>query len=117
MPRKKRGSKVLTTAELRAASLNSLGSNLEFSEGINLTEYKQLINSLRDELKSYNEALSLVDRSSNAIDDFEKRLKDFSERMLLGVATVYGKDSSEYEMAGGVRKSDRKRPVRRITTA
>jgi hypothetical protein len=27
--------------------------------------------------------------------------------MLTGVACKYGKDSSEYEMAGGVRKSDR----------
>ncbi|AUB35926.1 ATPase involved in DNA repair [Nostoc flagelliforme CCNUN1] len=27
--------------------------------------------------------------------------------MLLGVAFKYGKDSHEYQMAGGVRKSDR----------
>jgi hypothetical protein len=27
--------------------------------------------------------------------------------MLIGVACKYGKDSLEYEMAGGVRKSDR----------
>ncbi|BAZ67792.1 hypothetical protein NIES4106_25490 [Fischerella sp. NIES-4106] len=38
---------------------------------------------------------------------------DISERMLTGVACKYGKDSSEYEMAGGVRKSDR---VRKSTT-
>lgn len=43
----------------------------------------------------------------------EDRLKDLSERVLLGVATRYGKDSDEYEMAGGIRKSERKRPLRR----
>ena len=29
-----------------------------------------------------------------------------------GVASKYGKDSDEYEKAGGVRKSERKRPMR-----
>jgi site-specific recombinase XerD len=38
-------------------------------------------------------------------------------RMLTGVATEYGKDSPEYEAAGGVRKSERKKPVRTLKTA
>lgn len=33
-----------------------------------------------------------------------------------GVKAIYGDDSSEYEMMGGKRKSDRKRPVRRNKT-
>jgi hypothetical protein len=33
--------------------------------------------------------------------------------MMNAVAAVYGKDSSEYEMAGGVRESGRKRPKRK----
>jgi hypothetical protein len=37
--------------------------------------------------------------------------------MFLGVAFEYGKDSREYEMAGGVRKSQRKRPTRSKMTA
>ncbi len=45
----------------------------------------------------------------------EKVLMAFSEKMLLGVAFEYGKDSFEYEMAGGVRKSQRKRPVRKTS--
>ena len=39
------------------------------------------------------------------------------KRMLTGVATEYGKDSPEYEAAGGVRKSERKKPVRKPKTA
>lgn len=39
-----------------------------------------------------------------------------SERMLAGVAARYGKDSSQYEQAGGVRKSERKRPTRKTKT-
>lgn len=45
--------------------------------------------------------------------DTEKQLRDLSERMLIAVAAKYGKNSYEYEMAGGVRKSERKRPVRK----
>jgi hypothetical protein len=37
--------------------------------------------------------------------------------MLAGVASKYGKDSVEYEKAGGVRKSERKRPGPRLLTS
>ena len=43
----------------------------------------------------------------------ELALKDLSERMLMGVGSKFGKDSDEYEMAGGVRKSEHKKPVRK----
>ena len=36
--------------------------------------------------------------------------------MLTGVGVKYGKDSNEYEKAGGVRTSERKKPVRTKTT-
>ncbi len=36
-----------------------------------------------------------------------------SEDMLIGVASKYGKDSYEYKLAGGTRRSERKRPVRK----
>jgi hypothetical protein len=37
--------------------------------------------------------------------------------MLAGVLTKFGKDSLEYEKAGGVRKSKRKRPTRQVAAA
>jgi hypothetical protein len=33
--------------------------------------------------------------------------------MLNGVSVRFGKDSNEYEKAGGIRKSERKKPVRK----
>ncbi|MBD1873732.1 hypothetical protein H6F75_09580 [Nodosilinea sp. FACHB-131] len=51
--------------------------------------------------------------AGNAVKEAELVMRDYSERILLSVATRYGKDSDEYEMAGGVRKSDRKRPIRK----
>jgi hypothetical protein len=64
----------------------------------------------------YNTTLSTADSQLNAVEDAEKVLRDMSERMLTGVATYYGKDSDEYEKAGGVRKRDRKKPVRSNAT-
>jgi len=45
--------------------------------------------------------------------DSEKKLQDFNERVLAGVAAKYGKNSNQYEKVGGVRKADRKRPASR----
>ncbi len=46
-------------------------------------------------------------------DNLEKELKDWNGRMLAGVGSEFGKDSPEYEAAGGVRKSERKKPARK----
>jgi hypothetical protein len=52
-------------------------------------------------------ALSVIDSSRTEIALLEKAMGELSDQMLIGVAFHYGKDSREYEMAGGVRKSER----------
>ncbi|MCI5227560.1 MAG: hypothetical protein D3918_13095, partial [Candidatus Electrothrix sp. AX2] len=49
----------------------------------------------------------------NNFRSLEKELRDLSSRMLSGVKVKYGRDSNEYEMAGGTRLSDRKRKSRK----
>ncbi|HEX9783868.1 MAG TPA: hypothetical protein VGA56_14190 [Opitutaceae bacterium] len=49
---------------------------------------------------------------ANDLDAAERALRDASERMLAAVGVRFGKDSNEYEMAGGVRKSERRRSRR-----
>ena len=44
-------------------------------------------------------------------------MADTSERMLAGVAAKYGRDSTEYEMAGGTKKSERRRGGARASVA
>lgn len=58
-------------------------------------------------------SLSTVDAAQTALVEVEKNLMEVTEHILLSVAVKYGKDSDEYEMAGGIRKSKRKRPVRK----
>lgn len=109
MSRQKRSSKILEKAEVRAARLRSIDPTLNLGDGLTLAEFSQLIEQLRTRLADYNAALSSVDKVRNEVLDLERKLGDVTEHMLLGVATKFGKNSNEYEMAGGVRKDRRKR--------
>lgn len=115
MAYKKRASPVLEKAAKRLAGLASIDPALDLGGGLTLQAYRQQVESLQAKLEAYNTALSQVDELGNQIKAEEKKLKDLNERMLAGVAAKYGKDSDEYEKAGGIRKSERKRPVRRKT--
>jgi len=51
------------------------------------------------------------------LEDAENKAGDLSDRMPAPVAARLGRDSNEYEQAGGKRKSDHKRVMRAATTA
>lgn len=99
------------TAAARAASLKSIDTALDLGNGLVLSSYEAAIANFRTELDGYNTLLSSIDEKLNIVEELEKKLKDLSERMLAGVASKYGKNSNEYEKAGGVKKSERKRPA------
>lgn len=113
MPKQKRSSPALEKAERRASALKSISQTLDLGSGLTLEGYQQDIEDLRDKIATYNESLSFCDRALSTVRDAEKQINILSERMLIAVAAVYGKDSYEYEMAGGTRKSERKRPTRK----
>ncbi|MGC1308237.1 MAG: hypothetical protein WA885_13500 [Phormidesmis sp.] len=117
MARQKRSSRILEKAQRRLASIQSIDAKLTLDGGISIQTYAKVIGDLRSQLDSYNTALSTIDDLYNNIADAERQLADYSEQMLLGVAAKFGKNSNQYEMAGGVRKRDRKRPVRRAIAA
>ncbi|MEJ6480360.1 hypothetical protein N0Y54_03070 [Nostoc punctiforme UO1] len=112
MSRQKRTSRILEKAQLRSAGLKSIVPNIKFDENHSLEKLIESIEQLRNKLDVYNTALSVVDSSKTEIEEMEKNLSQLSEKMLMVVAIKYGKDSREYEMAGGVRNSDRIRKIR-----
>ncbi|WGV27266.1 hypothetical protein [Halotia branconii] len=112
MPRAKRTSRVLAKAQLRASGLKAIDPNIDFGDANSLQNMIQQIEQLTAKLDTHNTALAVIDASRTDIELLEKNLSTLSEKMLLAVAVKYGKDSREYEMAGGVRKSDR---IRRST--
>ncbi|WP_373527584.1 hypothetical protein [Nostoc sp.] len=112
MSRKKLTSRVLEKAQLRSSGMKSIVPNIIFDENHSLEKMIDSIEELRNTVDVYNTALSVVDSSKNKIEEMEKKLSQLSEKMLMVVAIKYGKDSYEYEMAGGVRSSDRTRKIR-----
>ena len=112
MARMKRTSKVLERAQQRAAGLTSISPTLDLGGGLTLTAFTGEIAAIQARQETYNVALSAVDAAYNNLLAGERNLADLTERVFAGVAARYGKDSNEYEMAGGTRRSERKRPTR-----
>ena len=110
--KKRRTSRVLENAELRSAGLRGIDANLDLGDACNLKNLTQLMEELRAKIDAHNTALTAVDSSKTEIELLEQTLGNLSEKMLIGVAFKYGKDSRQYEMAGGVRKSERIRKSR-----
>ncbi|MCC5667882.1 hypothetical protein LC653_29395 [Nostoc sp. CHAB 5784] len=113
MSRLKRGSKVIDRAQRRIAALKSISPSLDLGNGVTIDAFATLIKTTQDKLEAYNSSLSTVDMTQEALEVTEKSLMQLTEHMLLSVAAKYGKNSDEYKMAGGVRRSDRKRPMRK----
>ena len=112
MSQRKRTSRVLENAELRFAGLKAINPNLDLGDAYNLTNLTQLLEQVRTKLEGHNTILSMIDSSKLELEELEQALGAFSEKMLTGIAFKYGKDSREYEMAGGVRRSESLRKSR-----
>lgn len=109
MARRKKASRMLTKAEKRLAGLKSIDAKLDLGNGLSTAWYEKEVAKLRQAVEDYNMLLSKADHASNNIEDIEKQLAIASENVLLGVKIKFGKDSSQYEMAGGTRLSERRR--------
>ncbi|MEH1963289.1 MAG: hypothetical protein V7L05_26260 [Nostoc sp.] len=112
MSRKKRSSRILEKAEFRVAGLKAIDQNINFDDTYNLQNLSQLIERFHNMLDDYNADIAMIDSSKTKLDEMEKTLNQVSDKMLMGVGFKYGKNSNEYELAGGIRDSDRIRKSR-----
>ena len=112
MARLKRGSSVLEKGMRRLAGMRSIHDPLEFGSGLSLAEYDVRLQALQGQLASYNTMLSTLDEMAGTVKQMEQELCSYSEKMLMGVVTRYGKDSLQYVQAGG---KLRKRTTRQST--
>lgn len=110
MARKKKELRSLSKALVRLAGLKSINNTLDMGNGISVVAYQALIKDGQEKLEKYNQFLSTLDGMSNELDALDKEINDYSGRVLAAVGAIYGKDSNEYEMAGGTRTSEKKRP-------
>lgn len=112
MSHKKRKSNVLEKVESRAAGMKLVDPTLKLDDDYSLEKLLESMEQLRNKLEVHNNALSLADSSLTEVEEMEKNLNKLSQKMLMLIAIKYGKDSPQYETAGGVRDSDRVRKMR-----
>ena len=109
MARRKRNSATLEQTERRIESLRSISETLDLGGGLTLAAYTDIIDDLRTKLAAYNTALSTLDKLMDDVKEAERAAKEIAEKMLLGVGSRYGRNSQEYEMAGGSRRKNSRR--------
>jgi hypothetical protein len=110
--KKRQQSKIVDKANKRNDGIKSIGPEIDLGNGLTVTAFTAEIAKVESQRQAYNTLLSDVDGALSKLNEAEKALGDFSKRMLNGVGSKYGYDSIEYEKAGGIRKSERKRPVK-----
>lgn len=106
---KRKTSQVIADAQQRAANLKAIDPNLDLGNGLTAADYESQIAASQQQLDAYNAQLAKADAAGNDFRSVEKELRGLSARMLAAVGVKYGKDSNEYEMAGGTRSSEIKR--------
>lgn len=111
---KKRRSRSLETASFRSNALRNISEFIDFGGGFNSDSYQELVEDAKAELDRYNAMLANVDKQRILVKQLEKMLDDANERVFSGIITLYGRDSAEYEMVGGTRKSNI-RNIRAVT--
>jgi hypothetical protein len=112
MARAKRKSSVLDTARQRLAGLKKIDDS-DFGTGLNPADYGASVTALTAKLDDYNGLLAAIDEAQNELGTMESALRDKNARILSAVEARFGSDSNEYEMVGGTRRSERKKPSKK----
>ena len=110
MSRKRRTSQVLENARQRLAGLKQIDPEPNFGGDLTVAAFTAKVNGFTGNLGTYNEHLAAIDDEQNAIDAEEEELREWNRRWLSAIEAKHGPDSSEYELVGGTRTSDRKKP-------
>lgn len=113
MPRQKRNSPVLQTARERLAGLKKFPAVADFGPALTVAAYETEINGYAADETSYNQDLAALDDKQNRLDARQDGLNDLNQRIQAAVKAQFGSDSSEFELVGGTRRSERKKPVRK----
>jgi hypothetical protein len=113
MGRTRRTSNVIEKATIRLNNLKSVSPTLDLGPGLNIIAFEQLIGNAQTALDDYNQAIAALDEKGNQLAAREKQTGEMSTRMLAGVGARHGKNSDEYEKAGGVRTDEIKRAARK----
>ncbi|HEX2935978.1 MAG TPA: hypothetical protein VHO72_11540 [Bacteroidales bacterium] len=110
--RKRTVSTEVAKANKRLDGIRSIEPNIDLGNGITDAAYATEIAKVTSLTEKYNTLLSEVDGTLTALEQAERELADYSQRILNAVGTKFGYNSIEYEKAGGTRKSEKRRTSR-----
>jgi len=113
MARQKRKSPVLQTARERLAGLKQCPDKPDFGPALSVEAYEAEIKGYATDEDGYNQELAALDDKQNRLEASEQGLHDLNLRILAAIKAQFGPDSSEFELGGGTRRSDRKRAARK----
>ena len=99
--------------EERIAGLKSIDPALDLDNGVTVAAMEKVLDDARAAIEDYNMALAVTDEKQNVVGVKDKLVRASLKKILPAVGLKYGTDSDEYEKAGGVRESERKKPVRK----
>lgn len=109
MARQRRSSATLDAFKARLQGIKQISPAPNLPPNLSLATLDAAVTSTQQALDTHNDLIISLDDSGNALKDKEKALDKLYTQALAAVAAQYGKDSSEYEIAGGTRTSERKR--------
>ena len=116
MARRKRKSETINSAETRAEAFENIDAKLDLGKNLTLKEYNDNIAETKATLNEYNGLLANADVALVKLEQQERELRDLSDRMLEGVSSQFGKNSEQYQKAGGTRKDQIDRRGRKART-
>jgi hypothetical protein len=117
MAYQKRQSATLVKALARLRGLESVDPMMDLGSGLSLQGYADLIAASDAKLQTYNLALAEADRTRIEFAEAQSSVSMLSSRILSAIVARYGKDSKEYEMAGGKPPSRYRRSKRQSLAA
>jgi hypothetical protein len=111
MPKNRSTDVILSEAE---RILRVWAENPTFNLGeLTQAKFQTLVDELRDKRNQTETVRTQLTALVNETNEKGSNLSDAVTRALSGVRAVFGPDSSQYEQAGGTRRSERKRPPAR----
>ena|SRR5947209_3421985 len=109
MGRIRRTSRVIAKAIVRSNNLKAISPTLDLGGGLSVEAFDQVIEQAEAAQDDYNQTVAVLDEKGNKLDALLKQASEMSARMLAGVGAKHGKNSNEYEVAGGTRPVEVKR--------
>lgn len=117
--RKRKQPRIVSQSEVRLSAMEKIdetsGSTVNYggaSRPLTQKEMEEQISKCEKLNSAYNKELEAADKAQNNVLAAEEKLEEMYSEVLKGAVSEFGQDSSEVEMLGGTRKSERKRPIR-----